>query len=341
MRILQVGNAQMRRWGKARVSTEHKLYNGLIRNFHHVLHFSDRDMAAFLAPFKLRDLGRGRVNRKLIEVADNFQPEMILLGHCDLIRNKTLDEIRKLLPDVRIAYRNVDPLFVPHNVEAIHRRKSAVDTIFITTAGKALDPFKDSRAEVFYMPNPTDEAVENLNNWEKSADELPYDLFFCGNSNEHTERKKTVVALKEAFEGSEVNFKAFGYFGEPNVWGRDYDAVLAKSKIGLNLNRQEGDYLYSSARLAQLMGNGIVPVIHRAGRMETLLGEGHAIYFSDRKELIKKVRELQLDNDRRIAIARAGQDFYRKHFCSARVADFIVNRAMKPARSRDFIWAGL
>lgn len=314
----------MRRWGVARVSTEFKLYNGLVRNFHHVLHFSDRDMAAFLAPFKLRDLGRGRVNRKLIEVADNFQPEMILLGHCDLIRNETLDEIRKLLPEVRIAYRNVDPLFVPHNVETIHWRKSAVDTIFITTAGKALQPFRDSRAQVYYMPNPTDEAVESLSNWEKTTGELPYDLFFCGNSDEHTERKRTVVALKEAFEGSEVNFKTFGYFGEPNVWGSDYDAVLAKSKMGLNFNRQEGDYLYSSARLAQLMGNGIVPIIHRAGRMEELIGEERAVFFRTEEELLKRVRELIADDDLRKEIGRKGQSHYRGQFSSKHVAQYLV-----------------
>jgi len=136
MKILQVGYAQTRRWGKPRVSTEHKLYNGLVRNFHNVLHFSDRDVAAFLAPFGWRDLGKGKSNKKLVEVVDNFQPEMILLGHCDIISNETLNEIRKLIPSVRIAYRNVDPLFVPHNVEAIHRRKSIVDTIFVTTAGE-------------------------------------------------------------------------------------------------------------------------------------------------------------------------------------------------------------
>jgi len=341
MRILQIGNAQMRRWGSARVSTEFKLYNGLVRNFHHVLHFSDRDMAAFLAPFKLRDLGRGRVNRKLIEVADNFQPEMILLGHCDLIRNETLDEIRKLLPNIRIAYRNVDPLFVPHNVEAIHQRKSVVDTIFVTTAGKALDPFKDSRAEVFYMPNPTDQAVENLNNWEKSADELPYDLFFCGNSNEHTDRKQTVVALKQAFEGSEVNFKAFGYFGEPNVWGRDYDAVLAKSKMGLNLNRQEGDYLYSSARLAQLMGNGIVPLIYRAGSMERLLGENCVIFFKELDELVGKIRDINADDALRRELGRKGQAFYRENFSSCRVAQFIVEQTMEQPFSTDYCWLNI
>jgi hypothetical protein len=337
MKILQVGYAQTRRWGKARVSTEHKLYNGLVRNYHHVLHFSDRDVASFLAPFGWRDLGKGKSNRKLIEVADNFQPEMILLGHCDIITNATLAEIRKLLPGVRIAYRNVDPLFVPHNVEAIKRRIHSVDTIFITTAGPGLEPFKGGRASVHYMPNPTDQAVESLANGE--SEDLPYDLFFCGNSNEHTIRKDTVVALKERCDSSEVVFKTYGYFGEPNVWGRDYDAVLACSKMGLNLNRQEGDFLYSSARLAQLMGNGVVPLIHRAGQMEVLLGKDRAVYFSDVDELMKRVLALKEDDSLRRSIALEGQRFYREHFCSERVAQYIVERTLGLDWSADYIWS--
>lgn len=337
MRILQVGYAQTRRWGKARVSTEHKIYNGLVRNHHNVLHFSDRDVAAFLAPFGLRDLGKSKVNRKLLEVVDNFQPEMILLGHCDIIRNETLEQIQKMLPTVRMAYRNVDPLFVPHNVEAIHRRKNVVDTIFITTAGTGLDVFRGERADIHYMPNPTDMAVEFLNNADST--DLPYDLFFCGNSNEHTTRKEMVVALKTAFEGSDVVFKTFGYFDEPNVWGKDYDAVLARSKMGLNLNRQEGDFLYSSARLAQLMGNGIVPLIHRAGRMQELLGESRAVYFSTAEELLEQVKALKADDVMRREIAQEGQRFYREHFCSERVAQYIVERTMGTAWSQEYIWA--
>lgn len=337
MRILQVGYAQTRRWGKARVSTEHKLYNGLVRNFHNVLHFSDRDVAAFLAPFRWRDLGRGKANRKLIEVAVNFQPDMILLGHCDIITNETLGELRRLLPEVCMAYRNVDPLFVPDNVRAIHDRTESVDRIFITTAGPGIEQFKGRRARIHYMPNPTDLAVENLNNWDKA--DLPYDLFFCGNSNEHTQRKKTIVELKSALESTDVCFQTFGYFGQPNVWGSDYDQVLAKSRMGLNLNRQEGDFLYSSARLAQLMGNGIVPLIHRSSGMETLLGEERAIYFSEVGALTRSIHELNSDDARRRSIAREGQRFYREHFCAERVAQYIVERTMGLSFSQDYIWA--
>lgn len=337
MRILQVGYAQTRRWGKARVSTEHKLYNGLVCNHHNVLHYSDRDMAAFLAPFGLRDLGKGKSNRKLLEVALNFEPDLMLLGHCDIIRNETLVEIRKCLPSLRIAYRNVDPLFVPHNVEAIRRRTDVVDAIFVTTAGEGLEQFRGQRASIHYMPNPTDQAVEYLEN--ASHSDLPYDLFFCGNSNEHTSRKKTVVDLKNAFDATDVVFKAFGYFDEPNVWGKDYDAVLAKSKMGLSLNRQEGDYLYASARLAQLMGNGIVALIHDGCRMQDLLGADRAVYFSDPDELVTKIKTLKVDEALRQSVAAEGQRFYREHFCSERVAQYIVERTMGLAWTHEYIWS--
>ena len=180
MRILQIGYAQMRRFGELHASTEYKLYYGLVRLNHYVIHYSDRDMASFLAPFKLRDLGKSAANRKLIETADNFQPDMILLGHCDIIRNETLDEIRKLVPKVRIAHRNLDPLFVPRNVAAIKHRTHSCDSIFITTAGKKLNQFRGNRADIYYMPNPCCASIDCNDNSQK--DQLPIDLFFCGNS---------------------------------------------------------------------------------------------------------------------------------------------------------------
>ncbi|MFP4167073.1 MAG: glycosyltransferase [Opitutales bacterium] len=325
MRILMVGNAQMRRWGAMRVSTEYKLWNGFISNGHNVFHFSDRDIAAFLAPFGLRDLGVGRMNRRLIETAENFRPDMILLGHCDLVSNDTLEAIRRKLPDIRIAYRNVDPLFVPKNVEAIHQRTHSVDAIFLTTGGPKLDQFRTKRASIHYMPNPCDPAIETLDNSQK--DDLPVDLFFCGNSNEHTERTKTVEFLKEELDG-ELVFRTPGYFGEPNVWGADYDALLAQSKMGLNLNRQE-DYHYSSARLAQLMGNGILAFVDRAGSTQDLLGEEQAAFFEDKDELLKKIRAFHRDDAKRKTVAAEGRRFYRENFSSVRVARQIIETVSK------------
>jgi glycosyltransferase involved in cell wall biosynthesis len=336
MRILLVGNTQIRRFGKARVSTEHKLHNGFIRNQHHVLHFSDRDMASFLAPFGWRDLGIGKMNRKLIQTAENFQPQLILLGHCDLISNQTLDTIRERVAEVKIAYRNVDPLFVPHNIEAIQRRVDSVDSIFITTAGDGLVPFRGKRATVHYIPNPTDASIETFDN--SNQKDLPYDLFFCGNSNEHTSRRETIDLLYQEFKDSPVTFKTFGYYGEPNVWGHDYEAVLSKSKMGLNLNRQE-DYLYSSARLSQLMANGILALIPRGSSIEKLIGEDNAVFYNNNQELVERIYALHQDDAERRKIAAAGRNFYRTHFSSELVAQYILERTSGLPFSNNYIWS--
>lgn len=50
MRILHIDNIMIRRYGNTKVATGRKLFNGLIRNNHKVLEFSDRDIAHFEAP---------------------------------------------------------------------------------------------------------------------------------------------------------------------------------------------------------------------------------------------------------------------------------------------------
>ena len=336
MRILQVGYAQMRRFGDIHANTEYKLYYGFVRLNHYVIHYSDRDMAAFLAPFKLRDLGKSVANKKLIQTADNFRPDMILLGHCDIIKNETLDEIRKLVSDVRIAHRNLDPLFVPRNVEAIKYRTHSCDSIFITTAGKKLNQFRGNRADIYYMPNPCCASIDCNDN--SKNDKLPIDLFFCGNSEELSNRAKTVNYLEDALKNDSISFHAYGYGDRPNAWGYEYDQILASAKMGLNLNRQEGDYLYSSDRIAQLMGNGILAFIDRASCLNELFGESRAVYYNDREELVSKIREYQKDAAARRSISAEGRRFYQEHFSSEKVADYIISKTMNQEASSDFKW---
>lgn len=336
MRILQIGYAQMRRFGDIHAGSEYKLYYGLVRLNHYVIHYSERDMAAFLAPFKLRDLGKSVSNRKLIETADNFQPDMILLGHCDIIRNETLDEIRRLVPDVRIAHRNLDPLFVPRNVEAIKYRTHSCDSIFITTAGKGLDQFRGNRAGIYYMPNPCCASIDCNDNSQK--DDLPIDLFFCGNSEELSNRTETVNYVSEALKNDPLKFHAYGYGERPNAWGYKYDQILASAKMGLNLNRQEGHYLYSSDRIAQLMGNGILAFINRTSQLDEIFGESRAVYYKDNEELVCKVRDYQEDDNARKAISSEGRRFYHEHFSSEKVAQYIIGKTMNEKIDAHYKW---
>src|SRR3546814_7219233 len=77
--------------------------------------------------------GRAAANRKLIKACRNFRPDLLLLGHCELIKNETVDAIRADNPSLRIAYRNVDPLPDPPNLARIRRRADVADAIFLTS----------------------------------------------------------------------------------------------------------------------------------------------------------------------------------------------------------------
>ena len=54
--------------------------------------------------------GSKTLNNKLIEVCNNFRPNIIVLGHADLINRNTLVYIKKKNPEIRIAQWFLDPL---------------------------------------------------------------------------------------------------------------------------------------------------------------------------------------------------------------------------------------
>lgn len=336
MRILHIAYQQLRRYGSTRVSWAQKLTHGLIKNDHFVQGFSDRDIAAFEAPFGWRDLGKGKANKKLLETVEAFDPDLVIAGHCDIITNDTLEEIRKVRPGVVIAHCNNDPLFAPDNVVKIKHRAEVVDAIFVSTGRRELSMFEGGRARLYHMPNPVDPAMENLDN--SSKIDLPIDLLFCSNSDNLTKRLEIVKDLKDRLE-EEINFKTFGSFGEKPVWGRDYDRVLSQTRMGLNLNRQEGHYWYSSARMAQLAGNGILQFTHSSPRFDTLLPEESVVYFDDSDDLFAKVREFHYDDAKRRLWAGRARQFFHQEMNNKLNAQYIVESALQLPWSHDYVWA--
>ncbi|MFZ5723700.1 MAG: glycosyltransferase family protein [Pseudomonadota bacterium] len=336
MRIVHINYLQLRRYGKTRVSWEQKLSAGLVRNNHFVQPFSDRDVAAFEAPLGLRDLGRGKANRRLLETIEAVEPDLVIAGHCDIITNETLAEIRRIRPGCMIGYCNNDPLFVPRNVDNIRKRAEVVDAVFVSTGRRELKIFEGSRARIYHMPNPVDPAIEILDNSQRT--DLPIDLLFCSNSDDFTTRLQMVKRLKDALD-NELVFRTYGSFGEAPVWGRDYDRALANSKMGLNLNRQEGHYWYSSARMAQLAGNGILQFTHSGPRFDELLPPETVPYFDDEADLLAKIREFHHDDAKRRAWASRTREFFHREINSNLYAQYIVEATAGLPFSHDYVWA--
>ncbi|WP_444889226.1 glycosyltransferase family protein [Microbulbifer sp. DLAB2-AA] len=336
MRVLNIAYQQLRRYGKTRVSWAQKLTFGLIKNDHYTQVFSDRDVAAFEAPFGIRDLGVSKANRRLLETVEAFEPDLIIAGHCDMISNDTLKAIKQQQPNCLIAHCNNDPLFVPSNVERIKHRAEVADAIFVSTGRRELSIFEGINARVYHMPNPVEPSIENLNNAERT--DLSIDLLFCSNSNDFTRRLQMVKNLKDTL-GDSLNFKTYGSFGEAPVWGRDYDRALAQTKMGLNFNRQDTHYWYSSARMAQLAGNGILQFTSDKLHFDELLPPESVVYFSDEQDLLEKIREFHSDDAKRRAWAAKAREFFHTEMNSKLYAQYIVEATSLQPFSHDYAWA--
>src|SRR3546814_18944093 len=76
-----------------------------------------------------------------------------------------------------IAYRNVDPLPDLPNLARIQRRADVADAIFLTSASPLHGVPPDSRARVYFMPNPIDPAIDVGRSFSRS--DPAHALFFA------------------------------------------------------------------------------------------------------------------------------------------------------------------
>ena len=103
LKILHVTNFNERHNGRLFYNTGKRINNGFVRLGHNVLKFSDRDIVSYYR--SLNDLnGAKRLNKKLIEVISNYLPDIIVLGHADLINYSTLKFIKINYPNYKSIY---------------------------------------------------------------------------------------------------------------------------------------------------------------------------------------------------------------------------------------------
>lgn len=339
MRIIHVDNHQQRKYGHTRVSWALKLYTGLVRAGHNVLAFSDRDVAAFEAPLRIRELGKKKTNLRLLQTVDAFEPDLIVIGHCDLIDNETFTNIRQRRPNIVIAACNNDPLFVPTNATNIAKRCEIADAMFVSTGVDDLKIFQGRRANLWHMPNPVDPAVEvaDVSTIDADNPQLQTDLLFCSKSHQYTERGKLVGELRERLP-ADFRFHTPGMFDQPTLWGRDYEHKLSVSRMGLNLNRQEGYQWYSSARIAQMAGNGLLVFTHAAARFDDFMPEETLVYFDDSESLAERLLEFNNDDDKRRHWAAHCRDFFHREINNTLYAQYIVESAMHLPYSHNYVW---
>jgi Glycosyl transferases group 1 len=321
-----------------------KLFHGLIRLGHQVQLFDDRKLARGATLFQSRKWGILPVNRQLVEACRAYRPDLLLLGHCEMIWNSTLAQIRHALPDLRIAYRNVDWLQAPENVADIRRRVDVVDWIFSTSAGEVLGQFQGGRARVTHIPNPVDQVIDSGRAFART--DQPFDVFYAiggvypGDPRPGFMATVQVACNKIAGDKARggVRFDVHGMQGKANLFGTAYLDRLLDSKIGLNYSRRNDLYLYSSDRMAQYLGNGLLTCIDRSTGFDGLFRDDELLFYTDAAELADRICFFARDDVARQAQAQRGWQAAHRMFASEAVAQYIVDRSFDRPLSQSFDW---
>lgn len=337
MRILYLGNAQGFVNGAKYYFTPQKLINGFTRLGHNVYVFSDRDYARYSNIFRSQKRGKKQMNEKVIVVAKEYQPHLIVLGHCKNITNETLQEIREQLPNVKIVYRNVDPLSSSQNVGDIKQRVGQVEGMFITTAGERLKQFSNDFGGVYFMPNPVDPALEAKRAFENKDADIDFLFLASYLRDQHDHRHLTAKYLLENKGNLNIHIGGAG-INENRVFGPDYFRLLNRAKMGLCMNKVDDHYLYASGRMSQYMASGVCALIPEGSQFEDVLGQGAFVSFNGKEELLDKIKYYQANETERIEIAKTGHQRVHDIFHVDKVCQYMIERVFDKSLSQDYIW---
>ena len=343
IKILHITNFNERHNGRLFYNTGRRLNNGFVRLNHSVLTLSDRDIVSYYRSIKDLD-GSKTLNNKLVEIISNYVPNLIVLGHADLIKKETLSFIRKTYPDIKIAQWFLDRMDGEWkgNKKRFLDKINYVDCSFCTTSPDILNFPKKNK--VFYIPNPADESFENLKIYKKKN--TKHDVFFAMSHGVHRGNlKKGKYDKRESFINKlilrtpNIKYDLYGVNNIQPIWADNFKQSLSNSKMGLNLSQGRSIKFYSSDRITQLIGNGLLTFIDKKTQLNKFFKNDEVIFYDSIKDLSKKIIKYSNNDKLRSLIAKKGQNKYLKHFNSKKVAEYIINKTLKLNNNSIFYWS--
>ena len=330
LKILHITNFNERFNGRLHYNTGKRINNGFIRNGHNVLTISDRDILHNSK--KLNDpSGLNNLNKSIIETANNFKPNLIVLGHADGINRETIINLKK--KDNKICQWFLDPLNINgpdynKNKKRISNFSDLIDATFLTTNPSSL---RFNLKNSFFIPNPSDESFETLNNFSNKCD---FDVFFAMSHGVHRGKlKKGKYDERELFvnklikKNKKISFDIYGMNNIQPIWANNYLNVISNSKMGLNLSRGKPMKYYSSDRITQIVGNGLVTLIDEETCYRDFFNDDEMVFYNNLSDLSEKINKISLDERLRRKIGKKGKKKYMKYFNSKIVTDFMIKRA--------------
>ncbi len=345
LRILHITNFNERHNGRLFFNTGRRINNGFIRLGNSVLEFSDRDIQKHYKNYT--DIsGAKSLNDKLKKTCYNYKPDLIVLGHADLISSEMLGELKDEYPNLKIAQWFLDPLNKNgpdylKNRNRILDKSEFLDANFITTSPDVLG-FLPKSVNNYFIPNPSDQSFETLNNYKYDCSN---DVFFAlshgvhrGNLKSRTVDDREIFIKKLIDKSKDVKFDLFGINKVQPIWADQYFKTISNSKMGLNLSRGVPIKYYSSDRITQITGNGLVTLIDEKTGYRDFFSDNEMVFYKNLSDLSEKISKISQDEKLRRLIGKKGKDKYTKYFNSKLVAEFIINKTFDINSKNKYLW---
>ena len=345
LRILHITNFNERLDGRLFFNTGRRINNGFIRLGHSVLGFSDRDIQKYyksISDFK----GSKILNDKLKKTCYNYKPDLVVTGHADLIDKNQIKELKEDNPNTKFAQWFLDPLNKNgpdylRNKSRILDKIDTMDATFLTTCPSVLN-FLPNNNKNFYIPNPGDSSFETLNNFNKSCN---VDVFFALSHGVHRGILKSgktddrVIFLNKLQKITpDVKFDIYGIKKVQPIWADHYFKTISNSKMGLNLSRGNTIKYYSSDRITQIVGNGLVCLIDEKTQYNNFFDQNEMVFYKNISDLSEKIQKISRDEKLRKSIAINGKKKYMKYFNSNKVAQYIIDKTLDFKNKERFLW---
>ena len=345
LRILHITNFNERHNGRLFFNTGRRINNGFIRLGHSVLEFSDRDIVS--RGKSLKDFyGSETLNDKLIKTCYHFKPDLIVLGHADMISKDILYNLKKDYSNLKIAQWFLDPLNkngpdFQKNKKRILDKSDVIDSNFLTTSPDALG-FLSNKKLNYFIPNPSDQSMETLDNFKKYCSN---DVFFALShgvhrgqlkSRSYDDREKFIKSLINKCKN--IRFDIFGMDNIQPIWADQYFKNISNSKMGLNLSRGTPIKYYSSDRITQIICNGLVTLIDEKTCYGDFFDDTEMVFYKNINDLSEKIEKISEDEKLRKTIGQKGKSKYMKYFNSTLVADFIINKTYEINSAKKYLW---
>ena len=347
LRILHVTNFNERLDGRLFFNTGRRINNGFIRLGHSVLGFSDRDVQKYYK--SLNDIKGSKIlNDKLKKTCYNYKPDLVVIGHADLISTEQVQELKEENPNTKFAQWFLDPLNkngpdYERNKERVLNKIKLMDGTFLTTSPSALN-FLPKNSNNYYIPNPSDDSFETLNNYKKSCN---VDVFFALSHGVHRGKLKAgkiddrIIFLNNLQKNTpDIKFDIYGVNKVQPIWADHYFKTIENAKMGLNLSRGKAIKYYSSDRITQIVGNGLVCLIDEKTQYRDFFKDNEMVFYKNVSDLSEKILKISRDEKLRKSIAKNGKNKYMKYFNSNLVAEFIINKSLNINGKKRYFWHG-